>query len=133
MKFSLLAALLLPVLLPIILDNIVAVCSENLLPTYVYFVPSLILSYLIWCLFKHGIKFIARSEEENITKQHRLEMLQQEINHLHSLDKEYKKLYVWNHDMANHLLALSLLAEQEKYDQALSYMKQMQEKGGTLS
>ena len=48
------------------------------------------------------------------------------------LDNEYKKLYVWNHDMANHLLALSLLAEQEKYDQALSYMKQMQEKGDEL-
>ena len=47
-------------------------------------------------------------------------------------DYEYKKLYVWNHDMANHLLALSLLAEQEKYDQALSYMKQMQEKGDQL-
>lgn len=133
MKFSLLAALLLPVLLPIILDNIVAVVSENSLPTYTYSIPSLIISYLIWRLFKHGVKLIARSEEENISKQHQLDMLQQEINHLHSLDQEYKKLYVWNHDMANHLLALSLLAEQDKYDQALSYMKQMQEKGGKLS
>ncbi len=84
--------------------------------------------YGIWRLFKHGITLLVHSEEENIRQQHHLDMVQQEIEHLHSLDNEYKKLYVWNHDMANHLLALSLLAEQEKYDQALSYMKQMQEK-----
>ena len=88
--------------------------------------------YGIWRLFKHGITLLVHSEEENIRQQHHLDMVQQEIEHLHSLDNEYKKLYVWNHDMANHLLALSLLAEQEKYDQALSYMKQMQEKGDEL-
>ena len=133
MKVSLLVGLLLPVLLPIILDNILMIIPNNLHSIFIYLIPSLTCSYGIWRLFKHGLKLLVHSEEENISQQHHLDMIQQEIEHLHSLDNEYKKLYVWNHDMANHLLALSLLAEQGKYDQALSYMKQMQKKGGNIS
>ena len=132
MQISLLVGLLLPILLPIILDNILMIIPNTLHSVFVYLIPSLTCSYGIWRLFKHGITLLVHSEEENIRQQHHLDMVQQEIEHLHSLDNEYKKLYVWNHDMANHLLALSLLAEQEKYDQALSYMKQMQEKGDEL-
>lgn len=132
MQILLLIGLLLPILLPIILDNILMVIPNTLHSVFVYLIPSLVCSYGIWRLFKHGITLLVHSEEENVRQQHHLDMVQQEIEHLHSLDNEYKKLYVWNHDMANHLLALSLLAEQEKYDQALSYMKQMQEKGDDL-
>lgn len=133
MKLSLLTAILLPILLPIILDNILMILPANNLPTVLYLIPSLIGSSFIWIVFKHGIKLLEYSEEDNLRKQHHLDMIQQEIDYLHSLDEEYKKLYVWNHDMANHLLALSLLAEQGKYDQALSYMQQMQDQGGNLS
>ena len=132
MQISLLVGLLLPILLPIILDNILMIIPNTLDSVFIYLIPSLICSYGIWRLFKHGITLLVHSEEENIRQQHHLDMVQQEIEHLHSLDNEYQKLYIWNHDMANHLLALSLLAEQEKYDQALSYMKQMQEKGDEL-
>ena len=110
-----------------ILNNIFTILSQNSLPTYIYLIPALISSFLIFRLFRHGIHLLKDSEKENAIEQHRLLTVQQEIDHLHSLDQEYQKLYVWNHDMANHLLALSLLSEQEKYDQALSYMKQLQE------
>lgn len=130
LRLSLLVSLLLPILLPMILNNIFTMLSQNNLPTYIYLIPALISSFLIFKLFLHGIHLLTLSEKENAIEQHRLDNIQQEINHLHSLDKEYKKLYVWNHDMANHLLALSLLSEQKKYDQALAYMKQLQEHGG---
>lgn len=132
LRLSLLISLLLPILLPMILNNIFTILSQNSLPTYIYLIPALISSFLIFRLFRHGIHLLKDSEKENAIEQHRLLTVQQEIDHLHSLDQEYQKLYVWNHDMANHLLALSLLSEQEKYDQALSYMKQLQENGGNI-
>lgn len=116
LRLSLLISLLLPILLPMILNNIFTILSQ----------------ILIFRLFRHGIHLLKDSEKENAIEQHRLLTVQQEIDHLHSLDQEYQKLYVWNHDMANHLLALSLLSEQEKYDQDLSYMKQLQENGGNI-
>ena len=132
LRLSLLISLLLPILLPMILNNIFTILSQNSLPTYIYLIPALISSFLIFRLFRHGIHLLKDSEKENAIEQHRLLTVQQEIDHLHSLDQEYQKLYVWNHDMANHLLALSLLSEQEKYDQALSYMKQLRENGGNI-
>lgn len=132
LRLSLLISLLLPILLPMILNNIFTILSQNSLPTYIYLIPALISSFLIFRLFRHGIHLLKDSEKENAIEQHRLLTVQQEIDHLHSLDQEYQKLYVWNHDMANHFLALSLLSEQEKYDQALSYMKQLQENGGNI-
>ena len=44
---------------------------------------------------------------------------------LTALDDEYKKLYRWNHDTSNHLLALSLLVEQGEYEKALSYIQEL--------
>ena len=59
---------------------------------------------------------------EHLKEKHQQMLLEEEIKHLHLLDDEYQKLYRWNHDTSNHLLALSLLIEQKKYDQALSYI-----------
>ena len=70
-----------------------------------------------------GYVVVKRIRETSFKKEkHQQMLLEEEIKHLHLLDDEYQKLYRWNHDTSNHLLALSLLIEQKKYDQALSYI-----------
>lgn len=91
-----------------------------------YVVFSLIISVIIWNLFNQGLSLLQELEEKHLKEEHQRLILEKEIHHLHTLDDEYQKLYRWNHDTSNHLLALSLLAEHaehEEYEQALAYIE----------
>lgn len=92
-----------------------------------YVVLSLIISMIMWYLFNQGLSLLKELEEKHLKEEHQRSILEKEIDHLHTLDDEYQKLYRWNHDTSNHLLALSLLAEQGKYEQALSYIEDLTE------
>lgn len=54
-----------------------------------------------------------------------METLDAEIRHLHCMDEEYKKIRHWNHDIKNHLMAISLLASQRKYEEAEKYIVEL--------
>lgn len=69
-------------------------------------------------------------EEQHLKEEHQRLTLEKEIHHLHTLDDEYQKLYRWNHDTSNHLLALSLLVEHGEYEQALSYIQELKDSEG---
>lgn len=83
---------------------------------------SVIISAIMWSMFHQGMSLLKELEKHHLKEKHQQMLLEEEIKHLHLLDDEYQKLYRWNHDTSNHLLALSLLIEQKKYDQALSYI-----------
>lgn len=77
---------------------------------------------IMWSMSHQGMSLLKELEKHHLKEKHQQMLLEEEIKHLHLLDDEYQKLYRWNHDTSNHLLALSLLIEQKKYDQALSYI-----------
>ena len=95
-----------------------------------FYVParSIIFLWMVCCIFSdhlcdHMESLLQELEEKHLKEEHQRLILEKEIHHLHTLDDEYQKLYRWNHDTSNHLLALSLLAEHEEYEQALAYIE----------
>lgn len=112
-----------PILFMMIIGNLfMSIPSPSF--SYGWFIIfSLIISAIMWNLFNQGMSLLKELEENHLKEEHQRLILEKEISHLHMLDDEYQKLYRWNHDTANHLLALSLLTEQGKYDQALSYIQ----------
>ena len=55
-----------------------------------------------------------------LEKQH--DLIKEQFLHSQQLEKEYRELRKWNHDIANHLISVSYLIEHEKYDKAVSYL-----------
>ena len=111
-----------PVLFMMIIGNLfMSIPSPSF--SYGWFVIfSVIISAIMWSMFHQGMSLLKELEKHHLKEKHQQMLLEEEIKHLHLLDDEYQKLYRWNHDTSNHLLALSLLIEQKKYDQALSYI-----------
>ena len=115
----------LPVLFMVIAGNIFMSMPEPSFSYGWFIIVSVIISIISWNLFNHGLSLLKELEEQHLKQEHQRLTLEKEIHHLHTLDDEYKKLYRWNHDTSNHLLALSLLVEQGEYEKALSYIQEL--------
>lgn len=118
----------LPVLFMIMFGNLFMAMPK---PPFSYgwcVILSIMISIVMWKMFDHGLRMLKELEDHHLKEEHQRLILEKEIDHLHTLDDEYKKLYHWNHDTSNHLLALSLLTEQGEYEQALSYIQELKNK-----
>lgn len=51
--------------------------------------------------------------------------IQQEIEHLHTIEKEYQNRYRWNHDIGNHLNSISYLTHKGEYGEAEKYIREL--------
>lgn len=96
-----------PVLFMMIIGNLfMSIPSPSF--SYGWFVIfSVIISAIMWSMFHQGMSLLKELEKHHLKEKHQQMLLEEEIKHLHLLDDEYQKLYRWNHDTSNHLLALS--------------------------
>lgn len=124
----------------LVLPLIIAVQASNIL--YLFVIPktrivfTLILcipfSFLICIWLNYGFHMLKSCERQHLEQTYQLKVLEQEIAHIHQTNAQYEHLYRWNHDTANHLLALSFLIEQKNYQRALEYIQRLQQERETF-
>lgn len=111
-----------PMVITIMLSNISGVVPSKWAIIVIHLLVALVSAWIAWKLYCKGLLLIGEQERQHIHEIYEMETLDAEIRHLHRMDEEYKKLRHWNHDIKNHLMAISLLASERKYEEAEKYI-----------
>lgn len=91
--------------------------------TLLMFVPFfLVITMLILAIFSHSFKSFEREVQFSFEIQMKNQYLKQQLDSFHKTYQEYQNIKKWNHDISNHLLALSYLIEAEKNTEAEQYI-----------
>lgn len=90
------------------------------------FFPALALVYWSFCfisyiLLWHFLKNISMAEKQRLQKEAKRLLIQKQLVCFKEQAEEYQKLRKWNHDIENHLQALSWLMATEQYEKAEEY------------
>ncbi len=124
--------------LPIVFVNItgnilLSIGAKSFQYLFIELIIAAILSFFAMHTFSHGLKKLELQEQQYMEQHNQIVLLQKEVAHIHDMNSEYEQLYRWNHDIANHLMALSILSQRGEYKKALDYIRQLKStKGGTL-
>ena len=116
-----------PMVIIIMLSNISGVVPPIWSIIVIHLIVALLSAWIAWKLYCRGLIIIGEQERKHIDKIYKIETLAAEIQHLHCMDREYRRLRHWNHDIKNHLTAISHLISQRKYEDAEKYMKELTE------
>lgn len=116
-----------PMVIIIMLSNISGVVPPIWSIIVIHLIVALLSAWIAWKLYCRGLIIIGEQERKHIDKIYKIETLAAEIQHLHRMDREYRRLRHWNHDIKNHLTAISHLISQRKYEDAEKYMKELTE------
>lgn len=119
-----------PMVITIMLSNISGVVPSKWAIIVIHLLVALVSAWIAWKLYCKGLLLIGEQERRHIHEIYEMETLDAEIKHLHRMDEEYKKLRYWNHDIKNHLMAISLLASQGKYEEAEKYIIELTKDSG---
>lgn len=116
--------IILPIVAPIIGQSFILYKMDT-----IFVIP---LSIIYWCLcfvcyplFLNGLKKLTQQEEQRLQNQYKLQLVKKQLDASKKLENEYQSLRKWNHDVENHLLALSYLMDMERYDEAYEYQKKI--------
>lgn len=91
--------------------------------TLLMFVPFfLVITMLILRIFNRSFKSFEREVQFSFEIQMKNQYLKQQLDSFHETYQEYQNIKKWNHDISNHLLALSYLIEAEKNTEAEQYI-----------
>lgn len=96
-------------------------------------IVSVIFSFSIWKLGIYEFHLLKFYKQQYLEQKRRLESLRQKIKYIHQANADYSQLFRENHDMKNHLLALSFLMEQKDYPKAIEYIQQLKKEKKQLS
>ena len=116
-----------PMVIIIMLSNISGVVPPIWSIIVIHLIVALISAWIAWKLYCRRLIIIGEQERKHIDKIYKIETLAAEIQHLHRMDREYRRLRHWTHDIKNHLTAISHLISQRKYEDAEKYMKELTE------
>lgn len=116
--------IILPIVAPIIGQSFILYRMESIwaIPLSMIYWSLCILCYPI---FINGLKNLTKQEEQRLINQHRLQLIKNQLEASKKLESEYQSLRKWNHDVENHLLALSYLMDMKRYDEASEYLKKI--------
>lgn len=116
--------IILPIVAPIIGQSFILYRMESIwaLPLSMIYWSLCILCYPI---FINGLKNLTKQEEQRLINQHKLQLIKNQLETSKKLETEYQSLRKWNHDVENHLLALSYLMDMKRYDEASEYQKKI--------
>lgn len=114
-----------PMVITIMLSNISGVVPPVWSVIVIHLIVALLSAWIAWKLYCRGLIIIGEQERQHINEIYKIEILATEIQHLHRMDREYRRLRHWNHDIKNHLAAISYLISQRKYEDAEKYMKEL--------
>lgn len=119
-----------PMVITIMLSNISGVVPPKWVVIILHLLVALVSAWIAWKVYCKGLLLVSEQEKQHIHEIYEMETLDAEIRHLHRMDEEYKKLRHWNHDIKNHLMAISLLASQGKYEEAEKYIIELTKDSG---
>ena len=119
-----------PMVITIMLSNISGVVPPKWAIIVIHLLVAWVSAWIAWKLYCKGLLLISEQERQHIYEIYEMETLDTEIKHLHRMDEEYKKMRHWNHDIKNHLMAISLLASQRKYEEAEKYIVELTNDSG---
>ena len=88
----------------------------------VYWLISL-LSYLP---LLHGLKRLYQYEKSQALLAKQVEIARKQLDYSNEAQKHYQDLRKWNHDIENHLFALSYLTSHGKYEEASAYLNSIE-------
>lgn len=74
-----------------------------------------------------GIRRLKKQEILRNQREKQQELIEKQLFYSGELEKEYRSLRKWNHDIANHFMAISYLLENEKYQEGSDYIKHLLE------
>lgn len=116
--------IILPIVAPIIGQSFILYRMESIwaIPLSMIYWSLCILCYPI---FINGLKNLTKQEEQRLINQHRLQLIKNQLEASKKLESEYQSLRKWNHDVENHLLALSYLMDMKRYDETSEYLKKI--------
>ncbi|WP_373212772.1 hypothetical protein [Ruminococcus sp. 5_1_39BFAA] len=109
--------LVLPLYMPFIMQFFIYQRARWGLGGVVYFSAFLI----CYPAFLRGIKSVKNQERERVLKEKSIQLAKTQLEASMKMETEYRKLRKWNHDIENHLLALSYLMDMKKYEEAADY------------
>lgn len=104
----------------------------TVLHTLVSIWPSLIfllafLFPLCYFILHRGFQNMQRQERSRQQKESQRLLLEKQLLYSQELEAEYQRLRKWNHDISNHLMALSYLLENKKYQEGDAYIQSLLE------
>lgn len=93
-----------------------------------FILPVFIVSTIIMCnLFDRVLKQISTQSQEIALKKQKVELLETQLTSYKDTEAQYMSIRHWNHDITNHLMALSHLIESSQYEEAKEYIKHITE------
>ena len=109
--------------LPVILCTIVHILVEDSSWGY------LIIALFILCYFflHKGFQNMRKQEIERLQREKQSLIIEKQLAFSKDLEKEYRELRKWSHDIDNHILALSYLMQKEKYEDCINYIEHIKE------
>lgn len=89
--------------------------------------PVLIAAYWLISLLSylpllHGLKRLYQYERSQALLAKQVEIARKQLDYSNEAQKHYQDLRKWNHDIENHLFALSYLTSHHKYEEASAYL-----------
>lgn len=93
-----------------------------------FILPVFIISTIIMCiLFDRVLKQISTQSQEIALKKQQVKLLETQLTSYKETEAQYISIRHWNHDIANHLMALSHLIESSQYEKTKEYIKHITE------
>ena len=108
--------------LPFILCTVAHTLTESWPPFVFSFIFLFPLCYVI---LSRGFQRMQKEELLRQQREHQRLLIQKQLGYAQELEREYGRLRRWNHDIANHFLALSYLLEQKKYEEGDCYIQSL--------
>ena len=83
------------------------------------------LGFLAFIPVFFGFRSVDRQAHTSAAAEHRLQILQKQLDHSRAIEERYRSIRKWNHDFENHLFALEWLMEHQKFADAEKYLDDM--------
>lgn len=112
--------ILLPLFAPAVVYGFFRIGGRNL-PSPVFGAAYWIICAAAFCLFIRGIKEMRHWQMKCLHEESELQMLRKQLDVGDKMKAEYTSLRKWNHDVQNHLIALTYLMDMRRYPEALHY------------
>lgn len=122
---KIIAFIAIPLFVTLIISNIGASLSMTWTGLLILVIVAIIVCVVCSVIFYKGLCYLAEEEKAYLEKQQHMKEIQQEIKHLHTIEKEYQNLYYWNHDIGNHLNSISYLTHKGEYGEAEKYIREL--------
>lgn len=118
-----------PVVCTILASNILSALSLTFhLPHKIFMLLVclyLIINFICFLLLNANFNRLLNQEKKRITQEKQALLLSEQLAYPPRMEDAYQAIRKWNHDYMGHLLSLSYLMEQKKYDEVSQYITEI--------